>query len=46
MDPFLQLFWHTAGLLLPPSLAPPNSSEGNVLVAQMTLLLVIYFDFT
>ncbi|KZP07876.1 Cse1-domain-containing protein [Athelia psychrophila] len=42
MDPFLQLFRNTAGLLL----APAPSAPAPALVRQMTLLLEIYYDFT
>ena len=45
MDPFLQLFRHTANLLLPPASAP-QGADGKGLVGQLTLLLEIYYDFT
>ncbi|KZP18073.1 hypothetical protein FIBSPDRAFT_956631 [Athelia psychrophila] len=42
VDPFLQLFHHTAGPLLSLSLSPHTSA----LVGQVTLLFEIYYHFT
>lgn len=50
MDPFLQLFRHTAARLLPaaaaPGAPPAAIEERRLLVQTLTLLVDVYYDFT